>query len=257
MPHLKIPFFSMESYFKSALSESNESLASVDSEIRTAFTFGYDFLHKAPPHDQPGFLKTVNYLGKNPVEVYRGFSEKELEVFDSLNYSQKERFLFFSGTSFMWDWGLILTEEPEWTKRFGPKALKPEIDKYFPKLLNFIKYLPFEYTGRILIMGTSPFHRVHRHYDSFFDEPVLDCVVLRFQPEDHCGKAYVEDHKGVSHATPLRCYCLDDSFPHLVEATAHFNYSVRVEGKFKSGIRPDSHKLASTWTELPKVVPIW
>ncbi len=253
----KIPFFDMEDFVFKALKKTELNFEDLDFEIKKYFTFGFSELGKGPQHDELSFEKRVKYKIESPMMTFRKLSEKEKGFFATLSKNEQRFFLFYSGANFLWDHSAILTEDSAWDERFGPKRFNADTLYYCPLLVDFIKALPFEYTGRVMIMGTNPHQEVYQHFDSFFDEPVVDCLIVRFQSEKLCSRAWVVDHLGQKHLVPLRGYCLDDSFPHLVESVPNFSYSVRIEGKFLAGVRPQSHPLMSSWVQLPKFSPGW
>jgi hypothetical protein len=234
----RIPCFSMVKHVEQALVEANLSIEDLDREILRGMTLSYETAARAPENSQAQFItQRVAYEGTNPVEAYRRLSDDDRNFCDSLDDDTKQNFLYFHGANYMWDWCFNLTEDSVWRDRHKPKKMADGVEDIYPQLLQFIRHLPFEYTGRVMILGVSPNQKVYRHIDSHENEPTVDCIIVSFQSEEKRKNIFVEDRNGTIFCPPTLGYCLDDSFAHMLEAKPYFTYTVRIEGKFIEGIR--------------------
>lgn len=245
----RAPFFPMVDLVEGALKKAGLTYEDLDQEVIRAFTLGYDFVTRHPPHDASSYASEFEYEDLSPVDAYQKLTPEERTFLEGLTYEQRQRYLYFSGATFVWDWNLMLTEDSGWHTRNSPKKFTPVASQAFPGLQKLMAALPFEFTGRVMIMGVSPNQKVFRHTDSYRDEPLIDNVILTFQPDDRSKKVFVEDDDGTVYEPPIRGYCLDDSFPHRLEAKPYFTYSIRIEGKLLPGVRekrePDYPKYRS------------
>jgi hypothetical protein len=237
----KLPFFSLEAEVKNALQIANLTVEQLDFEIRKTYALYAAEFRRNPTYQLREDIEFTAYEGFSAVDIYDHLSEAELEFFSTLSESEKDHFLFFSGANYMWDWGKMLTERCKWADRYGAKQILPVWKERLPLVFRLIELLPFEYTGRIMLMGTSPHQKVYRHIDAGFDEPVIDTLIMSFQREPLVKKVFMEDAEGRALEVPYNlAYCIDDSFPHYLEAKPYFTYGVRIEGKFKPGVRKEN-----------------
>jgi hypothetical protein len=236
------PFLPMVDIVQGVLNQQGLKKEDLDREIAINFVRCMASIEKVPRFDQVSFINETPYEGLSPIQALEEFNEQDWSLFNDLSPIEKDRFLFFRGANYMWDWTLMLTEDSTWVNRHQPKKLKDFAKDHFPLLQKFLANLPFEYLGRIMVLGTSPLQKVYRHIDTSEDEFPIDNIIISFQPLHRCKEMWVEDNKGRRSRPPPEGYCLDDSFPHELIPKPFFTYSVRIEGKFLPGVRQTALK---------------
>jgi hypothetical protein len=141
---------------------------------------------------------------------------------------------FRYGVYFPWQifYELIPTLDWEDKSHGKGKAFTPEARRHFPRLIDFVRSLPFEVVGRCNILGLEADHHGTVHQDGDPDDPRAEHFIalcprnnkrLFLWDEDARKKTYVGS----------RAYWFNDHGYHGVEKDPYFRYSVRVDGVFR------------------------
>jgi len=195
-------------------------------------------------------------------EVISRFTKKEFETFISLGdvpvsefdldrwqeYSfgeeqdyplSRKQFLFLKfkyGVYFPWQVFYEMIPTLNWAdKSTGRgKDFTREARLRFPKLIAFVKTLPFAEIGRCNVLGLEADHHGTIHQDGDIDDENAEHFIticprgnkrLFLWDEDVQRKTFVRS----------RAYWFNDHGYHGVEADPFFRYSVRVDGVFEKG----------------------
>ena len=111
------------------------------------------------------------------------------------------------------------------------KDFTMEAKRHFPRLIAFVKRLPFKVIGRCNILGLEADHHGTTHWDGNPEDPIAEHFItlcprknkrLFLWDEERRQKTFV-----LSHA-----YWFNDHGYHGVEADPYFRYSIRVDGVF-------------------------
>ena len=113
--------------------------------------------------------------------------------------------------------------------------------QYFPSLLKLVDQMPFESVGRIIMFLTEPFNQTVPHYDAMTqaqraEKPHDDFIWFQTRP----GKRiYVMNHAGerVYPDEDKRFIWWNEMDYHGTEPHDHFSFSIRIDGKFKPGVK--------------------
>ncbi|APR84844.1 Hypothetical protein A7982_10193 [Minicystis rosea] len=113
------------------------------------------------------------------------------------------------------------------------KSFTEEAEAHFPRLIDFVKSLPFAEIGRCNIMGLAANDHGTVHHDRSSDDKVSVDHFITFCPRgDKELFLWDEEEKRKVTVTP-KVYWFNDGDYHGVESAPFFRYSVRVDGFFR------------------------
>lgn len=129
------------------------------------------------------------------------------------------------------DFGKKTTENTNWT----------DASKHFPKLLNYIKTLPFKEIGRVLFFTTYPNAGVTIHRDSIVTEHKDHNINLFFDAGWRPSFVW-DEHTKKKHYLPVgsKSYFFNNRDYHGVDSEPTFRYTLRIDGTFTDEL---CHKL--------------
>ncbi len=112
------------------------------------------------------------------------------------------------------------------------KDFKPEAHRHFPKLVEFVRSLPFRTIGRCNLMGLEANDHGTVHTDlGEVEKPSVD-QFLTFCPRGDKRLFLWDDDEQHKEYVDSRVYWFNDCDYHGVEADPYFRYSIRVDGFF-------------------------
>lgn len=112
--------------------------------------------------------------------------------------------------------------------------------KHFPKLLEYIKSLPFESVGRVLFFTTYPNAQVPIHRDSVVKEHSDHNINLFFAGGDRKSFVFDPELKEKVYLEPgSKSYFFNNRDFHGVDPEPKFRYTLRIDGTFNKKIIDD------------------
>ncbi len=163
--------------------------------------------------------------------------EEDLQVdfLSSMSKTQRRRYLFYSGKiSLPWLFSLQLKRNNFYNKTKSSEVYpewEPEVC-HFPKLMSWLKTLPFSSIGRVVFFGTYPGVEVPIHRDGVVSSHRDHCINFFF---DRSRPSYVyncETKTKVYLPDKIRAYFFNNRDYHGVDAEPVFRYTLRVDGVF-------------------------
>jgi hypothetical protein len=141
---------------------------------------------------------------------------------------------FRAGVYFPWQifYELIPTLGWEDKSNGNGKAYTPEARRYFPRLIEFVRTLPFEVVGRCNILGLEADHHGTVHQDGDPDDPRAEHFVTLCPRKNKRLFLWDEEAREKTYVVS-RAYWFNDHGYHGVEKDPYFRYSIRVDGVFR------------------------
>ncbi len=227
------PIKSYEDIFDIGLASCKLTYSDLDLEIRKGFTKLYSQLAKDPDVTDEYFINNlVDYCSQSPLHTLSSLDKESLVFYNELSSLEKQRFLFFSGSNFIWDYVIGLTENIDWQEKKHSNSFTKTAQVNFPLLISFIRSLPFKYIGRVVVLGVAPHQKIYRHRDSRRPNKETNFLLMNFMQNEAYKILSVIDSSGAIWHQSSRCISFDDSLDHFCEAKPYFTYSVRVDGIF-------------------------
>ncbi len=227
----------MEKIVKKAIQDSGSDQSQLHWEVVKALTLTSAEQWMGPNHTSQEFFKDIEYQGLSPQQAELNIPNEHRVFFQEIPLRLKHRFLFFSGANFMWENGLLLSEESLYQERSKARPFSKLARTHLPQTIKFIESLPFKQLGQIEIFGIHPFQPVYWHSDDPEGDFSSDNIIVSFQPPPFSRKVTMQTAKGDICYPPASAYCIDDRFLHRVEPVPYFTYSIKIDGIFKDGIR--------------------
>jgi hypothetical protein len=113
------------------------------------------------------------------------------------------------------------------------KAFTAEAKAHFPKLVDFVRSLPFAEIGRCNVMGLEANDHGTVHHDRSSDEKVAVDHFVSFCPRGDKRLFLWDEAARRKVFVASRVYWFNDGDYHGVEADPFFRYSIRVDGFFR------------------------
>jgi hypothetical protein len=185
----------------------------------------------------PGEFETFISLSDTPdrFEVRR---QREYEFGEEREWPLSRRQMLYLkfkyGVYFPWQIFYELIPTLNWEDKASGtgKDFTAEAKKHFPRLVAFVKALPFSVVGRCNILGLEANHHGTVHQDGDPEDPRAEHFITLCPRKDKRLFLWDEETQTktfvISHA-----YWFNDHGYHGVEADPHFRYSVRVDGVFR------------------------
>jgi hypothetical protein len=248
------PYIDLERYVDT------RALEALDDEIAYALT-------QVPLEYTGGSHKTMGIVPPSLVDepyidyghVIRRFTKAEFQIFVSLSdtpdefdieryqeyefgeerewpLSRKQMLYlkFKYGVYFPWQVFYEMIPTLNWEDKangFG-KDFTPEAKRHFPRLIEFVKGLPFEVIGRCNLLGLEANHHGTVHQDGDPEEPNADQFITLCPKRNK--RLFLWDEAAKKKTFVLsRAYWFNDHGYHGVEPAPYFRYSVRVDGVFR------------------------
>jgi hypothetical protein len=115
--------------------------------------------------------------------------------------------------------------------------------EHFPTLVEFIKTLPFEGIGRVILFMTEANNKTVPHYDVLNEEQRAEKPnddFIWFTTKSKSKGIYVMDGKTLEKTYPdsdKKFIWWNEMDYHGTDAVPHFSFSIRIDGKFKPQVR--------------------
>src|SRR5258708_7572730 len=166
------------------------------------------------------------------IEHYREYTFGE-EAEHLLSRKQMLFLKFRHGVYFPWQafYEMIPTENWADKSHGAGKSFTTQAQRCFPKLIEFVKSLPFMQVGRCNILGLDPDHHGTIHQDGDINDPFADhfITICPGRPK----RLFLWDEQAkAKHVVNARAYWFNDHGYHGVEPDPWFRYSVRIDGVF-------------------------
>jgi hypothetical protein len=141
---------------------------------------------------------------------------------------------FRYGVYFPWQifYELIPTLDWEDKSNGEGKDFTAEAKRHFPRLVAFVKALPFEVVGRCNILGLEADHHGTVHQDGDPDDPRAEHFITLCPRKNKRLFLWDEERREKTYVVS-RAYWFNDHGYHGVEKDPYFRYSIRVDGVFK------------------------
>ena len=143
------------------------------------------------------------------------------------------RYMYFAvGAVIPWFYGLLLKRNRFRDKTASLHDWEPSA-RHFPKLLEYIKTLPFKDVGRVLFFATYPNGGVVTHRDSVLAEHKDHNINLFFSSGQRPSYIWDEIEKTKTYLDPAaRSYFFNNRDYHGVDPEPVFRYTLRIDGTF-------------------------
>ena len=177
-------------------------------------------------------LKDLKY--HDPTGVHKKAIE---EILDTVDKSERiasvyKYFYYALGAVIPWYYALYLKKAGFFEKTKNNNNYTEDA-KLFPKLISYIKTLPFESIGRILFFTTYPNCGVLIHRDSVVDEHQDHNINLFFSGGNRPSFIWDEKKKEKVYLEKgARSYYFNNRDYHGVDAEPVFRYTLRIDGTF-------------------------
>jgi hypothetical protein len=157
-----------------------------------------------------------------------------------LNRRQMRWLTYRYGVYFPWKVCVHLLENDRWEdKHHGAgKDFTEQATTLMPTTVAWLKALPFEQMGRVVIFGLMPNDHAPAHRDS---EPGRDLTVAQSLSIDPRGtkEFYLSDPDGDEVDVDTKLYWFNDMDYHGVRSQPFFRYSIRVDGVYRPSFLRD------------------
>jgi hypothetical protein len=195
-------------------------------------------------HEFQTFVSLSDTPDAFDVERYRQYEFGEEREF-SLSRKQMLYLKFKYGVYFPWQVFYEMIPTLNWEDKANGegKDFTPEAKRHFPRLIAFVKSLPFEVIGRCNILGLEANHHGTVHQDGDPDDGRAEHFVTLCPRKNKRLFLWDEDTKAKTHVVS-RAYWFNDHGYHGVEPDPYFRYSIRVDGVFRGGF---FEKLRQDW----------
>lgn len=180
-----------------------------------------EILRNIQEHDPLGVHQTVIK------ELFETLPSKEAQVavFKYCNFAL--------GAPIPWFFVLNLKNNDFWSKTQDIGTWDENI-KYFPKLKEYVRTLPFKSVGRIVIFATYMNAPVLAHRDAVVKEHKDHAINLFFTGGDRKSYVYDEIKKTKIYLDPgARSYFINNRDYHGVDPEPKVRYTVRIDGTFE------------------------
>jgi hypothetical protein len=249
------PYIDLERYVDtSCFQQLDEEICYALTQVETSFTGGsHKHMGIVPPS-----LKSEPYIDYG--QVITGMSRDEFARFTSLaddpsrydpdrrheyewgeerdNPLSRRQMLWLEyryGVYFPWKvfYELIPTKGWDDKSTGADKAFTTEAEEHFPRLIAFVKSLPFAEIGRCNIMGLEANDHGTVHHDRSYEEKVAADHFITLCPRGNKRLFLWDEDEKRKVTVRSRVYWFNDSDYHGVEPDPFFRYSVRVDGFFR------------------------
>jgi hypothetical protein len=151
-----------------------------------------------------------------------------------LNQKQMLYLKFKYGVYFPWQifYEMIPTLDWEDKANGDGKDFTPEAKRHFPRLIAFVKSLPFRVIGRCNILGLEADHHGTVHQDGDPEDPEAEHFIT-LCPRKNKRLFLWDEEKRRKTIVVSRAYWFNDHGYHGVEKDPYFRYSIRVDGIFR------------------------
>jgi hypothetical protein len=248
------PFIDLEPYVDLA------ALAAVDDEISYGLTqVPVDYTggsHKSMDIVPPS-LAAAPYVDYG--QVIRRFTRREFATFVSLSDTpgefdldrqgeyefgeerewplSRKQMLYLKykyGVYFPWQIFYEMIPTLNWEDKANGegKDFTPQAKRHFPRLIAFVRSLPFAVIGRCNILGLEADHHGTVHRDGDPDAPRADAFIT-LCPRGNKRLFLWDEETRTKTFVSSRVYWFNDHGYHGVEPDPYFRYSVRVDGVFR------------------------
>jgi hypothetical protein len=189
------------------------------------------FVGNMPEGHYPDSLVEDQYLTESVISI------EEENIIKDMTTQQRRKYLYFSKNIIKpWAFTVYLREGHFHKKTHQHSVDWQPVADYFPLVKEFIKTLPFESIGRVLLFCTDayrdvPVHRDHlpqTHYDhniNFFFNKGRKTFIYDPNTKE---KFYLDDK--------CRSYFFNNRDFHGVDSEPTFRYTLRVDGTFNKDI---------------------
>ena len=168
-------------------------------------------------------------------DEYRFGEEEE----HPLSKKQMKWLKYRFGVYFPWQVFFEMIPTAGWDDKANPRAedgsdkdFTPLAKRHFPRLVAFVKALPFESVGRCNILGLEANHHGTVHNDGDGGDPEPEHFIT-LCPRKNKRLFLWDEDKREKTVIASRAYWFNDHGYHGVEPDPFFRYSVRVDGVFR------------------------
>jgi hypothetical protein len=249
------PFIDLEPYVDtSRFAELDEEICLALTEVETSYTGGsHKWMDIVPPslRDEPyaDYGEVIAAMSRDEFARFVALGD-EPEGFDpdrrgeyefgeerehALSRRQMRYLELKYGVYFPWKvfYELIPTKGWDDKSTGAGKRFTEEAREHFPKLVEFVKSLPFAEIGRCNIMGLMPNDHGTVHHDRSHEDKVAADHFISFCPRGNKRLFLWDEEEKKKVMVESRVYWFNDSDYHGVEPDPFFRYSVRVDGFFR------------------------
>lgn len=203
-----------------------------------------------PDYHQPNWISSMDWEDTfHQIDIYNRMEERDYLYMKDLDKAKRDWFMFFSGATTLWQYGIGLTDISdelrdemqkiskyatiEWNAKNRAQEWKPEVKEKCPLLVEFIDRLPFKVRGLVQFLGIAPHQKVYAHRD-FMDsgKQKVHNITLSFMP-DYLPKhlnVYDENNKKIKYF--VKAIWFDENEMHSTDPLPYFVYSVKIDGIF-------------------------
>ncbi len=254
------PFIDLERYLDlrrldAIDDEVSLSLAELGSRVPLEYTGGsHKTMGIVPPSlmDEPyrDYGQVIRAMTRSQFEAFIALSDyaDEIDVDRRHEYEfgeerewplSKRQMLYLKfkyGVYFPWQVFYEMVPCVDWEDKANGegKDFTPEAKRCFPKLIAFVRSLPFKVIGRCNILGLEANHHGTVHLDGDPEDPNADHFITICPRKDKRLFLWNEERREKTQVLS-RAYWFNDHGYHGVEADPYFRYSIRVDGVFEEG----------------------
>jgi hypothetical protein len=141
---------------------------------------------------------------------------------------------FKFGVYFPWQIFFEMIPCLDWEDKANPegKDFTEQAKRHFPKLIAFVRQLPFVAIGRCNILGLEANHHGTVHQDGDPEDPVAEPFIT-VCPRGNKRLFLWDEERREKTEIRSRAYWFNDHGYHGVEPDPFFRYSVRIDGVFE------------------------
>jgi hypothetical protein len=248
------PFIDLERYVDlEALQALDDEIAYALTEVPLEYTGGsHKTMGIVPPSlaDEPyvDYGQTIRRFSRAEFETFISLSdtpgEFDVDRFRDYRFGEEQDwplsrkqmlFLKFKyGVYFPWQVFYEMIPTLNWEDKANGegKDFTPQAKQHFPRLVAFVKKLPFAVIGRCNILGLEANHHGTVHQDGDPEDATAEHFIT-LCPKKNKRLFLWDEEKRQKTFVVSRAYWFNDHGYHGVEADPYFRYSIRVDGMFR------------------------
>jgi hypothetical protein len=185
------------------------------------------------------FLDLANRLTPAQIDIFRTLTEtdEKIKFLNALTYQPHPFWLIFLR------WNKRVEGTGVFNKAVAADCHWTDNAQKFPTLVEFIKTLPFESIGRVLLFMTEANNLTVPHFDVLNEEqravkPHDDFIWFTTKPTTKGIYVMDGDTLEKTYTDPSKKFIWWNEMDyHGTDAVSHFSFSIRIDGKFKPDVR--------------------
>jgi hypothetical protein len=162
-----------------------------------------------------------------------------------LNNRQIRYLSYAHGVYFPWQVCVHLLENDRWEDKHDGegKQFTAVAQQLFPRTIEYLRSLPFEHIGRVVLFGLLPYQHAPAHRDSEPGQSLSVAQSLSICPRGDKRFYLTDPDREREVIVDSKLYWFNDMDYHGVHPDPFFRYSIRIDGKYRPSFLRDLQQL--------------